>query len=162
MATSASSGVLETGCDAFVRARLPHLVKFARALTGDDHAAADLVQDALEQLIPHWSRLSGDPEAYLRRVMVNRRVSVWRKVRRERLTDSLPEYAQSMPGHDEELFAALRQLPHGQRAVIALRYLEDLTEVDTAKVLGCSVGTVKSQTSRAMTRLRTLLEEDAS
>jgi RNA polymerase sigma-70 factor (sigma-E family) len=162
MTTSASLGVREAGCDAFVRARLPQLVKFARALTGDDHAAADLVQDALEQLIPRWSRLSGDPEAYVRRVMVHRRVSVWRKVRRERLTDRLPEYAVSTPGHDEELFAALRQLPRGQRAVIALRYLEDLTEVETAKVLGCSVGTVKSQSSRAMARLRTLLEEEES
>jgi RNA polymerase sigma-70 factor (sigma-E family) len=162
MQVGAPPGVVETECDAFVRVRLPQLVKFARALTGDDHAAADLVQDALEQLIPRWSRLSGDPEAYLRRVMVNRRVSVWRKVRRERLTDRLPEYAVSRPGHDDELFAALRQLPQGQRAVIALRYLEDLTEVETARVLGCSVGTVKSQTSRAMARLRTLLEEDPS
>jgi RNA polymerase sigma factor (sigma-70 family) len=66
------------------------------------------------------------------------------------------------PRHDEALFAALRQLPPKQRAVIALRYLEDLSEAETASVLGCAVGTVKSQANSAIAKLRTLLEEDAS
>lgn len=147
-----------TDCEEFIRARLPRLVKFARALTLDEHAAADLVQDSLEKLIRKWSRLSGDPDAYVRQIIVNQRVSSWRKVRRERLTDRLPEGTVSDPEVDHELFDALRALPQAQRAVIALRYLEDLTEADTALVLGCSVGTVKSHSARAMASLRTSLE----
>jgi RNA polymerase sigma-70 factor (sigma-E family) len=148
--------------DAFVRARLPHLIKFGCALTADEHAAADLVQDALERTLVKWSRVQGDPEPYIRRAMVNRSISVWRKLGRERVTDRIPERPVQEAEHDEVLLAALRQLPPKQRAVIALRYLEDLTEAETARVLGCAVGTVKSQSSSAMAKLRTLLEEDAS
>jgi RNA polymerase sigma-70 factor (sigma-E family) len=145
-------------CEEFIRARMPRLLKFARALTSDEHAAADLVQDSLEKLILKWPRLSGDPDPYLRRIMVNQRVSSWRKVRRERVTDRVPDIAVSTVEIDHELFDALRALPRAQRAVIALRYLEDLTEVETATVLGCSVGTVKSHSARAMASLRTTLE----
>jgi RNA polymerase sigma-70 factor (sigma-E family) len=145
-------------CEEYIRARLPRLLKLARALTLDEHTAADLVQDSLEKLIRRWSHLSGDPDAYVRQIMVNQRVSSWRKVRRERVTDRPPDAAVSDVEVDHELFDALRALPKAQRAVIALRYLEDLTEVDTARVLGCSVGTVKSHSSRAMASLRTSLE----
>ncbi|HET6168482.1 MAG TPA: SigE family RNA polymerase sigma factor [Marmoricola sp.] len=146
--------------DAFVRARLPHLLRFGRALTGDDHAAADLVQDALERTLVKWPRItSADPEGYVRRVMVNRSISVWRKLRRERLTDAPPDGGYDDPRPDAALLDALRQLPPRQRAVIALRYYDDLTEAQTAAVLGCSVGTVKSQASLAMTRLRSLLDD---
>lgn len=145
-------------CEEFIRARLPRLMKFARALTLDEHAAADLVQDSLEKLIIKWPRLTGDQDAYVRRIMVNQRVSSWRKVRRERVTDRLPETAVAAFEPDHELFDALRALPQAQRAVIALRYLEDLTEAETARILGCSVGTVKSHSARAMARLRHSLE----
>jgi RNA polymerase sigma-70 factor (sigma-E family) len=145
-------------CEEYIRARLPRLAKLARALTLDEHAAADLVQDSLEKLIRRWSRLSGDPDAYVRQIMVNQRISSWRKVRRERVTDRLPETAAPDVETDHELFAALRALPQAQRAVIALRYLEDLTEADTARALGCSVGTVKSHSARAMASLRASLE----
>jgi DNA-directed RNA polymerase specialized sigma24 family protein len=78
--------------DAFVQARLAHLLRFGRALTGSDEAAADLVQDALERTLVRWSRVrSTDPEGYVRRVMVNRNISIWRKLRRERVTDRVPE-----------------------------------------------------------------------
>lgn len=147
--------------EAYVRARLPHLMKFGRALTGDEHAAADLVQDALERTLLSWTRIQGDPEPYVRRAMVNRSISVWRKLRREHVTDRLPDTGVEDPDRDDALFAALRQLPPRQRAVIALRYLEDLTETEAAAVLGCSVGTVKSQASAAMAKLRALLSEGA-
>lgn len=148
--------------DSFVRARLPHLIKFGCALTADEHAAADLVQDALERTLLKWSRINGDPEPYVRRAMVNRSISVWRKFGRERVTDRVPERPIEDCVPDPALFEALRKLPARQRAVIALRYLEDLTEAETAHVLGCAVGTVKSQSSSAMTTLRTLLGEEGS
>lgn len=146
--------------DAFVRARLPDLMRFGRALTGDEHAAADLVQDALERTLMRWSKVtSDDPEGYVRRAMVNRSISVWRKLGRERVTDRLPQDSYLDPERDEALLGALRRLPPRQRAVIALRYYDDLTEAQTAAVLGCSTGTVKSQASDAMAKLRGLLGE---
>ena len=146
--------------DAFVRARLPHLLRFGRALTGDEHAAADLVQDALERTLMRWSKVtSEDPEGYVRRAMVNRSISVWRKLARERLTDEVPQRAYDDRRPDDVLLHALKRLPPRQRAVIALRYYEDLTEAQTASILGCSVGTVKSQSSLAMDRLRSLLDD---
>jgi RNA polymerase sigma-70 factor (sigma-E family) len=150
--------VVSSDCEEYIRARLPQLMKFARALTLDEHAAADLVQDSLEKLILKWPRLTGDHDAYVRRIMVNQRVSSWRKVRRERVTDRLPETAVPEAEIDHELLDAMRALPRAQRAVIALRYLDDLTEAETANILGCSVGTVKSHSARAMATLRTSLE----
>jgi RNA polymerase sigma-70 factor (sigma-E family) len=144
--------------DAFVRARLPHLLRLGRALTGSEQAGADLVQDALERTLTRWSRVrSDDPEGYVRRVMVTRNVSAWRRIRRERLTAEVPERGYDDPEVDQEVWAALATLPPRQRAVLALRYLEDLTEAQTAAVLGVSVGTVKSQASRGMDKLRALL-----
>ena len=148
------------GFDAFVRARLPSLLRFGRALTGSEHAGADLVQDALEVALVRWSKVAErDPEAYIRKVMVNRNISVWRKWRREQLVERLPESGYVDREWDDTVLVALRALAPRQRAVIALRYLTDLTEAQTAEVLGCSVGTVKRQSSDAMARLRTLLPE---
>jgi RNA polymerase sigma-70 factor (sigma-E family) len=149
--------------DAFVRARLPHLLRLGRALTGSEQGAADLVQDALERSLMRWSRIeSEDPEGYVRRVMVTRNISAWRRVRRERLTADVPETSYDDPQADPALWAALAKLPPKQRAVIALRYYEDLTEAQTAEVLGVSAGTVKSQASRAMAKLRELLAESGA
>ncbi len=146
--------------DDFVRVRLPHLLRLGRALTGDEHRGADLVQDALERALPKWARIQADdPEGYVRRIMVNRNVSIWRGVRRERLTDETPERVHHDPEHDDALFAALRRLPARQRTVIALRYLADQTEAQTAAAMGCSLGTVKSQASAAVKTLRALLAE---
>jgi RNA polymerase sigma-70 factor (sigma-E family) len=146
--------------DVFVRARLPHLLRFGRALTGSEHAGADLVQDALERTLMRWSKVtSDDPEGYVRRAMVNRSISIWRKLGRERLTDDVPQRVHEDAPPDRALLDALRRLPPRQRAVIALRYYEDLTEARTAALLGCSVGTVKSQSSAAIATLRTLLNE---
>jgi RNA polymerase sigma-70 factor (sigma-E family) len=149
--------------DEFVHARLPKLLRFGHALTGDPHSGADLVQDALERAMLAWSRIDAkdDPEGYVRRIMVNRNVSIWRRYRKERLTDELPERV-SAPGdeHDEGLWEAIKQLPVKQRAVIVLRYYEDLSEVQIAATMGCSTGTVKSQASRAMAKLRILMRGD--
>lgn len=146
--------------DAFVRARLPDLLRFGRALTGSEHAGADLVQDALERTLMRWSKVtSTDPEGYVRRAMVNRSISIWRRLGRERLTDDVPQPAYDDAYRDGVLLDALRRLPPRQRAVVALRYYDDLTEAQTAAILGCSVGTVKSQASAAMARLRTLLDD---
>ena len=142
--------------DAFARGRMRELLRFAHVLTGDPHRAADLVQDALERTLLAWDRVErkDDPEAYVRRAIVNRHVSVWRRTRRERLVAETPDRPHDEPAPDDTLWAALSTLPPRQRAVLVLRYYEDLTEADTAAVLGCSVGTVKSQTWKALNRLR--------
>lgn len=146
--------------DAFVRARLPELMRFGRALTGSHEAAADLVQDALERTLLQWPRLQSrdQPEGYVRRVMINRNISIWRRMRRERLTDELPDHGNRDNHRDRDLWQAIRALPPRQRAVIALRYYEDLTESEVAAIMGCSVGTVKSQGAKALAKLRTRSE----
>ncbi|MFZ2015862.1 MAG: SigE family RNA polymerase sigma factor [Nocardioides sp.] len=145
--------------DDFVRARLPALLQLGRALTGDEHRAADLVQDALERALPKWDRIrAADPEGHVRRIMVNRNISVWRSLRRERLVPDTPGHGSEDHLPDAALFAALRRLPPRQRTVIALRYLADRTEAQTAELMGCSVGTVKRQASSAMATLCILLD----
>lgn len=153
---SARDSARDADFEAYVAQRLPHLLKLGRALTGDAQRGADLVQDALERTLLAWPKVI-DPDAYVRQAMVNRSVSVWRKLRREEPLSELPEPAGTDRPRDHELFAAVRRLPARQRAVIALRYYEDLTEAQTAQVLGCSVGTVKSQANRAMAALRASL-----
>jgi len=147
--------------DAFVRARLPNLMRFGRAITGSSEAGADLVQDALERTILHWSRVQSreDPEGYVRRIMVNRNISIWRKWGREIVTDEVRDAGVDDQHRDGDLWQAIRQLPPRQRAVIALRYYEDLSEADIARTLGCSVGTVKSQASKAMAKLRAQVQQ---
>ncbi|MBA2738622.1 MAG: SigE family RNA polymerase sigma factor [Nocardioidaceae bacterium] len=147
--------------DAFVRVRLPELLRFGRVLTGNDEAAADLVQDALERTLLAWSRLDDrdDPVAYVRRVMVNRNISVWRRLRRESVTDEPPVVVHLDTHRDHDLWHALQTLPARQRAVLALRYYEDLSEAEIARVLGCSTGTVKSQASKGMAKLRAQLPD---
>jgi RNA polymerase sigma factor (sigma-70 family) len=117
------------------------------------------VQDALERTLLSWSRMTGDPEGYLRRVMVTRNISVWRRLRRERLTPDIPDRTavESETGLHGTVWQALLQLPPRQRMVIALRYYEDLSENEIADVLGVSTGTVKSQASRALDKLRARL-----
>lgn len=166
---SASTGVVDVreqekaAFDAFVRARLPELLRFGRALTGSQDSAADLVQDALERTMLAWSRIEqrGDPEGYVRRIMVNRNISIWRKFGRERPTDVVYDRGVDDQHFDTDLWRALQQLPARQRAVIALRYYEDLSEADIARTLGCSIGTVKSQASKGMAKLRQLVPREA-
>ncbi len=149
--------------DAFVRARLPDLLRFGRALTGSAEAGADLVQDALERTLMSWSRLESrdEPEGYVRRIMVNRNISIWRKFGREHVTEHVHDQGSEDRYFDDDLWQALQKLPARQRAVIALRYYEDLSEAEIARTLGCSVGTVKSQASKALAKLRGLVPSES-
>jgi len=158
-----------TAFDAFVRARLPALLRFAHAVCGDPHTAADLVQDALERTGMRWDRIdrTGDPEGYVKRAIVNGRISRWRKLRRESLVDVVPEHLPYLnrpylhgQGHDDTMWQLLATLPRRQRAVLVLRYYEDMSEEQIAATLGCAPGTVKSQASKALAKLRAALEAD--
>jgi len=143
---------------AFVVSRSPGLLRTAFLLTHDQGLAEDLLQTALMKTWFVWGRLNEDPQRYVRRVLVTTYVSWWRRRwRGETPTDRLPE--QSTPGVDDrataqDLWNAMGRLPTRQRAVVALRYYEDLSEAETAELLGCSVGTVKSQCSKALANLR--------
>jgi len=152
----------------FVASRGRDLWRTAWLLTGDPHKAEDLVQTALMKCWRRWSRIANDGavEAYVRRTMVTTYTDWWRrKWNSERPTEVLPEVAHTDadPGLRRDTLAALAALPRGQRAVIVLRFYEDLTEAQAAEVLGISVGTVKSQTSRALSALRSspILQEQS-
>jgi RNA polymerase sigma-70 factor (sigma-E family) len=145
----------------FMHARWPVMVRLAYGLTGDQGHAEDVAQAAFARAYASWPRVSraGDPDAYVRQIVVNENRNRFRKHRvTERLTDSPPEGATAdvMREHDDRsvLIGALQRLGPRQRAVIVLRYWMDLTEVETAASLNCSVGTVKSQASRALATLR--------
>lgn len=144
---------------AFVAAAWTRHYGLAVLLTGDPHLAEELLQDCLVRLYVRWRRVSaGEPDAYLRRMLVNGNVSRWRRRRRETLTATGPDRGVAAPaGPDDELRRALLALPQRQRAIVFLRHYEDMTEKSVAAALGCSVGTVKKQHSRAMARLRGLL-----
>ena len=144
------------GFDEFVVARMPALLRTAYLLTGSHQDAEDLVQVALMKAVPHWRRIADHPEPYVRRILARESVSRWRGRRwREVHTDRVPETSVDGPNDDRlALQQALAGLAPRQRAVIVLRYYEDLTEAETARVLGISVGTVKSQARDALARLR--------
>lgn len=151
----------------FVRISMPGLLRYGHALTGNPHDAADLVQSVLEKVGSRWvavQRKGDDPLAYVRRAMANTHISIWRRRRRENLVADLPDSGVVAPElsrlENEPLWQALRELPPRQRAVIVLRYYENLTEAEIANALGISCGTVKSQSSKAMASLRTRLGRD--
>jgi RNA polymerase sigma-70 factor (sigma-E family) len=150
----------------FVRVRSAALGRTAYLLTGNRHDAEDLLQSALARVALRWGSVD-DAEAYVRRVLYTQAVSRWRGLRRRPL-ESLGESptAAATPAADVELRVvlerALRRLTPRQRAVLVLRYYEDRTEVATADLLGCAVGTVKSQTRHALARLRALNPDLAS
>lgn len=153
----------------FVRSRMHALLRSAYLLTGDQHLAEDLVQEALARTHRAWSRLDreSNAEAYARKVMYHAQVSIWRR----------PKVAEVLPGDDlgthggrtddpadataQRLVVqrALLQLSAKQRAVVVLRYFEDHTEVEAAHLLGVSVSTVKTQCARALERLRVLVPD---
>ncbi|WP_433221447.1 SigE family RNA polymerase sigma factor [Microtetraspora malaysiensis] len=148
----------------FVLARQQALMRTAYLLMGDAHLAEDLLQNVLTKVVGHWSKLSrdGNPEAYTRKALVNEYISWRRRSRRELPSADPPEHGTS---HDNAtldrivLRQALAKLTRKQRAVIVLRFWEDLTEAQTADTLGCSIGNVKSQTHHALARLRALAPE---
>ncbi|GAB3249957.1 SigE family RNA polymerase sigma factor [Kineosporia babensis] len=148
----------------FVTARWPALVQSAYLITVDLGIAEDCVQEALARVHSRWGRLRNDnPEPYVRKAVVNAALS-WRRKRRIREVslDSAVHPAVELGSHqlgeiDYQLVAALRSLPPTMRAVVVLRYLEDRSEAETAQLLGCSTGAVKSAASRGMAKLRTAL-----
>lgn len=157
----------------FVEAKGAALLRTAWFLTGDHQKAEDLVQTALAKAWLHWDSIdrdgTGSHVAYVRRVMVTTYAAWWRRRwNAEQPYAALPDSAQRRDDNADlrrDVLAALAKLPRGQRTVVVLRYFEDLTEAQTAEVLDCSVGTVKSQTARALAvlrRSRLLADEEAS
>jgi RNA polymerase sigma-70 factor (sigma-E family) len=148
----------------FVYARSSSLLRTALLLTGQNRAdAEDLLQIALERAYRHWPRLcrSGEPERYIRRILANASTDRWRRLARR------PEQPMPAAGSEpavpddsakvvdrEYLLWALATLPPRQRAVLVLRYFDDMSEGETAQILGCSLGTVKSHAARGLERLR--------
>lgn len=151
----------------FVTARRADLVRTAFLLCGDPDEAHDLVQTALMRVHRRWRSIerSDAPEVYARRILVNLAASWWRRRLRVRwvpLSDVLPVPAPDSTarlGDRDELWRAVMTLPPRTRAVLVLRYFEDLSEAETARQLGCSVGSVKSQGSRGLARLREVMDE---
>jgi len=150
----------------FLAERADHLLRTAVLLAGSREAGEDLLQTAVERLLRRWGGFDGDPEGYLRRTLCNltidghRRTGRWRL--RERLLRGEPMLAQDVTGQvdlRDALVRLLVQLPARQRAVLVLRYWEQLTDAEAAAVLGCAEGTVKSAGSRGLARLRELADD---
>jgi RNA polymerase sigma-70 factor (sigma-E family) len=150
----------------FVTHRSPTLLRTAYLLCGGDHAAAeDLLQEVLERVYPRWRRIRDNPEPYVRVALVNAATNRWRhrarRVRESPLDWDGPQ--PHIPGPEQHVLdqdlvvRALATLPTRMRAVLVLRFFDDLSESDTAAALRCGVGTVKSQTSRGLARLRELI-----
>jgi RNA polymerase sigma-70 factor (sigma-E family) len=156
------------GLAEFVRGWLPTLSRVAYLLTGDHDAAQDLVQAAMVQVVAKWSRVAGAerPQAYARRILYHEHISLWR--RRSKVAERLEADVPDRPGAGDDLETVVRRvvlqramgrLTARQRAVLVLRFFEDLPEADVAAALQCSVGTVKSQVHHALGRLRELAPE---
>ena len=161
MAT-ASRAERDAEFEAYMSARQPSLLRTAYLLTGDRHTAEDLVQTALAKLYLSWYKVHRRElvDGYVRRILVNENNSLWRRAwkRREVATDEVPDtvgtHDHADHGERAALWEFVQTLPKRQRAVIVLRYYEDLPEAEVAEILGVSVGTVKSQASRALASMR--------
>jgi RNA polymerase sigma-70 factor (sigma-E family) len=152
----------EDGFRAWVAVRREPLRRSAYLMCGDWYLADDLVQDAMARLYGVWDRVAarGDPEAYARRVVVNLLIDHSRRpARREVPHEVLPESTSASyeNGRGNDLVLALAEIPARQRATLVLRFWEDLSVVETASIMNCSTGTVKSNTSKALANLRRVL-----
>ncbi|MCH0564494.1 MULTISPECIES: SigE family RNA polymerase sigma factor [unclassified Streptomyces] len=164
-AASAARAGVHPSFASYVRDRRPVLLRTARSLTANSCDAEDLLQTALAKTYVAWERIEDRRalDGYVRRALVNTRTSQWRKRKVDEFsTDELPE-PEPVPGEGDPaerqalrdaMWRAIMKLPARQRAMVVLRYYEDLSEVQTAEVLGVSVGTVKSAVSRALGKLR--------
>jgi len=150
----------ERDFSAFVAARSHALFRTAMALTGDRQQAEDLLQTVLARTFRRWSSVRGDPEAYVRSALYRQRITWWRRARhgREVAAAVLPEPAGADPTRPVDLRLALRAalatLAPRHRAVLVLRYLEDRSDAEIAELLRCKPATVRSQSTRALARLR--------
>ncbi|MFG2052966.1 SigE family RNA polymerase sigma factor [Micromonospora sp. NPDC048930] len=145
--------------DEFVVACSPRLLRTAYLLTRDRVLAEDLLQTALTKAWFVWHRLDGGPEPYVRKIIANTYASWWR--RRWNGEEAMAEPPEEQPTDPyavldarDELWRSLGRLPRRQRTVLVLRYFEDLSEAEIAQVMGCTVGTVKSQAAKALAKLR--------
>lgn len=153
--------------DAWVAARGPSLLRLAMVLTGNPADAEDVVQDALSRALPRWSRIAtlADPDAYVRRMVVNAHTSWWRRFRRRESpapdVDPGGEVAPPTVAFDEHrrLWLACRALPEPQRTAVVLRYYEQLEYAEIAELTGVREGSVRSRVSRGLAALRTALGE---
>ncbi|KOV24902.1 RNA polymerase sigma24 factor [Streptomyces sp. XY431] len=148
--------------NAFVTGAWPRLMRTAFLLTGDRYLAEDVVQTALERTYAAWGRVTkaDEPYAYVRRIVINEHARRFRRRVPEQLVNAVPERTgpDGFARLDERaaLLEALGTLPPGQRQAVVLRYWEDLSESQAAAAMGCSVGTVKSQASKGIAKLREL------
>lgn len=157
----------ESEFSAWMSARQPALLRTAYLLSSDHHTAEDLVQATLAKVYLSWEKVQRREavDAYARRILVNEHNSLWRRAwkKRETVSDEVPDWVPSHDVYDEgqgsALWSLVQTLPRKQRAAVVLRYYEELSEAETADVLGVTVGTVKSQTSRALASLRTQAHE---
>jgi RNA polymerase sigma-70 factor (sigma-E family) len=151
----------------FVKEIAESLHRTAYLLCGDWYQADDLVQEALAKAYSHWRKVreADNPSAYVRRILINESRSSWRRNRNTTAHPDVDLPAVADMSNDvvnrAELLQALQSLPARQRATVVLRYLEGLSERETAATLGCSEGTVKSQTSRALIKLKSVLNRGA-
>jgi RNA polymerase sigma-70 factor (sigma-E family) len=153
-----------TALEELLLARGERLLHTAILLAGSHADGEDLLQAALERVFRHWRRIEGNPEGYLRSTLYHLAADGWRRkgLLRARLgllarPDAAPDQTTPVEQRDQ-LVRLLRDLPPGQRTAIVLRYWEDLTEAEAARLMGCTVGTVKAATSRGLRRLRELSE----
>ena len=152
--------------EAWLVAREPALQRTAHLLTGEVHTAQDLVQDTLAKVYLSWDRIRdrGSVDAYARKILLNEHRTAWRRPvrRREQITEvvpDLPAVGEVYDGRREAVWRFVCSLPPRQRAVVVLRFYEQLTEVEIAGLMGISEGTVKSQSSRALAALRAALPD---
>ncbi|WP_030392232.1 MULTISPECIES: SigE family RNA polymerase sigma factor [Kitasatospora] len=148
--------------NAFVTGAWPRLMRTAFLLTGERYLAEDVVQTALERTYAAWGRVTkaDEPYAYVRRIVINEHARRFRRRVPEQLVNAVPDRTgpDGFARLDERaaLLEALGTLPPGQRQAVVLRYWEDLSESQAAAAMGCSVGTVKSQASKGIAKLREL------
>jgi len=148
----------------WVEARGPALSRFALLVAGSRSAGDDALQEALTRAFPRWSRICGadDPEAYVRRMIVNAHISWWRRTKREDPVAEVPPVAHTPDSgiDDECLWRLCRALPQRQRAAVVLRYYEGYSYAEVAAVLGVAEVTARTQTHRALATLRAALKEE--
>lgn len=163
---SADSSSAEDSFDGWVAARSPALLRFAYLITGSQHAAEDALASALTTAYERWSRVSAmaDPDAYVRRSLVNAHISWWRRfARRETSAAEVRQPLDLAADHAVRVSEAdlvwrlCASLPPRQRAAVVLRFYEDLSYAEIAETLACSEATVRSHVHRALASLRTLI-----
>ena len=166
MAEAGRTRVAMPDFDSWVAARGPALLRLAYVLTGNGTDAEDVVQDALSRALPRWSRIStvDDPDAYVRRMVVNAHVSRWRKMRRREVPVEVVHDRPVPTGVDAEdrdrLWRACRALPPDQRTAVVLRFYEDLDYAEIAALTGVREGSARSRVSRGIAAMRHELGED--